>query len=51
MKKSQRNPNNFIYDIFLTIIIGILIIWLVYIFTPYSNYNLYIVEPKNNNNL
>ncbi len=49
--KKQRVPNNEIYDIFITIILAVLIIWLIYVMTPYSHYNLYIIEPKDNNNL
>ncbi len=45
--KKQRVPNNEIYDIFLTLIIAILILWIIYVMTPQSHYNLYIIEPKN----
>lgn len=48
IKKSQRQPNNLVYDIFITLILSIFIIWLIYILTPYSHYNLYVIEPKNN---
>jgi len=47
IQKPQRNPNNLIYNIFITIILVILILWLLYTFVPFSNYNLYIIEPKN----
>ncbi len=46
-QKKQRIPNDQIYDIFLTLLIAILIIWAIYIFTPYQHYNLYVIEPKN----
>ena len=46
LNKLKRNPNNFIYNIFLTLILAILIIWLIYIFVPYKHYNLYIIEPQ-----
>ena len=48
LNKPQRQPNNLIYNIFLTLILAILIIWLIYIFVPYSHYNLYIIEPRQN---
>ena len=47
MEKNQRMPNNQIYDVFITMILVITILWLIYIFTPISHYNLYIIEPKN----
>ena len=50
LNKPQRQPNNLIYNIFLTLILAILIIWLIYIFVPNSHYNIYIIEPINNNN-
>ncbi len=37
---------NQVNDVFLTLILAITILWLVYIFTPMSHYNLYIIEPK-----
>jgi uncharacterized membrane protein YesL len=43
--KTQRIPNNSIYNIFITIVIAVLIIWIIYIFTSQSHYNLYIIEP------
>ncbi len=46
MDKIQRIPNNQIYNIFITLILAITILWLIYIFTPISHYNLYIIEPK-----
>lgn len=49
--KKQRVPHNEVYDIFITIILAFLIIWLIYVMTPYSHYNLYIIEPKDNNNV
>jgi hypothetical protein len=45
--KKQRVPHNDIYDVFLTLILAMAILWLIYVLTPYTHYNLYIVEPKN----
>lgn len=47
--KPQRIPNNDIYSIILTIILAIGILYIIYVFVPVSHYNLYIIEPKNNN--
>ena len=49
LNKPERKPNNFIYNIFLTLILAIIIIWSIYIFVPYSHYNLYIIEPNTPN--
>lgn len=46
--KKQRIPHDNVYNIFITIILAILILWLIYIFIPYNHFNLYIIEPKNN---
>lgn len=40
----QRIPNNSVYDIILTLIIAVAIIWIIYISTPYSHYSVYLVE-------
>jgi hypothetical protein len=45
-QKTQRIPSNNIYDVFLTIIISIVILLVIYTFVPFSHYNLYIIEPK-----
>ena len=51
LNKPQRQPNNSIYNIFLTLILAILIIWIIYIFVPYSHYNIYIIEPNTKTNI
>jgi hypothetical protein len=45
-QNNQRIPNNSIYDIILTLIIGFAIIWIIYITIPYYHYSLYLIEPK-----
>ncbi len=47
MDKKERIPSEHIYNIFITIILAIFFLWLIYVFTPYAHYNLYIIEPKN----
>ncbi len=49
-QKQQRIPTNNVYDVFLTLILAIVILLIIYTFVPFSHYNLYIIEPKNNNN-
>jgi hypothetical protein len=44
--KNQRIPNHFVYNIFITIIIGILIVWLISIFIESSYYSLYVIPNK-----
>ncbi len=45
-QKPQRIPNNNIYNSILTLILAIAILWIIYVFVPFSHYNLYIIEPK-----
>ena len=49
-QKKQRIPTNNVYDVFLTIIISIVILSIIYILVPFSHYNIYIIEPQNNIN-
>lgn len=46
LSKNQRIPNEHVYNIFITIIIGVLIIWLIYIFTPNNYYKFYLTDKK-----
>ncbi len=46
-QKPQRIPSDNIYNIFLTLILAIVILLIIYTFIPFSHYNLYIIEPKN----
>ena len=45
-QKTQRIQINNVYDVFLTIIISIVILAIIYTFVPFSHYNLYIIEPN-----
>ncbi len=47
-QEPKRIPTNNVYDVFLTIIISIVILLIIYTFVPFSHYNLYIIEPQNN---
>ena len=47
-QKPQRIPTNNVYDVFLTLILAIVILLIIYTFVPFSHYNLYIIEPQNN---
>ncbi len=49
--KPLRIPTDNVYNIFITIILAIVILTLIYTFVPFSHYNLYIIEPKNNNSI
>ncbi len=42
----KRQPSETVYNIFLTIILAIVIVLIIYYFVPYSHYNIYIIEPK-----
>ena len=42
----NRLPNTTIYNIFLTIIIACAVLWLLYIITPETNYNVYYIKKK-----
>jgi hypothetical protein len=42
----QRIPNDTIYNILLTMILALSIIWLIYSITSYSHYNVYLIEPE-----
>lgn len=46
--KNQRIPTDSVYNIILTLGLVFGIVWLIYVFTPYSHYNLYLVETKKN---
>ena len=41
--KNQRIPNESIYNIFITIMLAILIVWFIYISVNTNNYRLYLV--------
>ena len=45
IKKIERNPHNFIYEIILTLILAFSILWIIYISVPYIPYRLYLIEP------
>ena len=45
-RQNHRVPNESVYTIFLTLILALGIIWLIYSSVPYSHYSLYLVEPK-----
>lgn len=49
-QKPQTIQTNNVYDIFLTLILAFVILLIIYTFVPFSHYNLYIIEPQNNNN-
>ena len=44
--KNERIPNDQIYNVVLTLILTFAILWIIYISTPYSHYNLYLLETK-----
>ena len=46
--KNQRIPNNQIYNLILTLVLALGIVWIIYSLTPYSHYSLYLIEPKKN---
>lgn len=46
--KNQRIPNDYIYNLILTLVLALGIIWVIYSLTPYSHYSLYLIEPKKN---
>ena len=49
-QKQQRMQTNNVYDVVLTIIISIVILFTIYTLVPFSHYNIYIIEPQNNIN-
>ena len=42
--KTQREPNNSIYNLMLTLILAFAIVWVIYICVGYSNYNVYLTK-------
>ena len=48
--KNQRIPNDYFYNLILTLVLAIGILWVIYSLTPYSHYSLYLIEPKKNEN-
>lgn len=40
--KNQRIPNNNVYNIFITIIMAVLIVWIIFISVPCNSYRLYL---------
>lgn len=45
--KNTRIPNQYIYDIILTLILSFSIVWIIYVSVPYNHYNLYLLESNN----
>ena len=45
--KNQRIPNNYIYNLILTLVLALGVVWVFYSLTPYSHYSLYLIESKN----
>lgn len=46
--KNQRIPNDIIYNLILTLVLALSVVWVIYSLTPYSHYSLYLLEPKKN---
>lgn len=44
--KNQRIPNDTIYNLILTLVLALSVVWVIYSLTPYSHYSLYLIEPK-----
>ena len=42
----RRIPNDPIYNVILTLILALGIVWIIYSITPYSHYSFYLIEPK-----
>lgn len=40
----QRIPNQYIYNIFLTLLVAVLFIWILYNLTPCNHYRLYLTD-------
>lgn len=41
-QKMKRNPNNYLYETILTLILAFSILWIIYISVPYLPYKLYL---------
>ena len=50
MIKVNRIPNNNVYDVFLTFVMGFTIITIIYALTPSKHYSIYFKKNKNNIN-
>lgn len=46
---NKRIPTDSIYNVILTLIIAFAIVWIIYVSTPYSHSNIYLIEQKKNN--
>ena len=51
LKENQRIPNEYIYNIFITLILAFAILWLIYIIVPNSHYKLYLINTEQKPNI